>query len=849
MAPPKLLIPPTKAPGTLPDVFEKLRDALSTSSPSDPSSHPSALRQPVQDFVNKRDEALRAITGTGAGAGKLQAILSYQAQVAHLCTKLESTAPIPWSYEAIFSTQSSTFGTVRTVQGPISYQCLHYERICVLYNLASLLAQDAGKEKWTNLGFTSAGGSMDAYNRAMEGFQKAAWLFGYLEKTTSDIYNFLPPDVSHPFSPEFSAASLKSMKDLCHALSMEVFWYKYLANVQGFSTKENQILSKIAFHASEYYRSAHAAAKEGKNGSSEEGGAWPGWGFPKEWISLLSAKSAYFEAESQWRKSREDLAANRYGEEITRLEHAARVLSGIQGRKYHPDIVRAIEELRTTIATNLTRANKDNTLIYLQQTPPLSSLPSIDPKNTVRTLVPAKEIPSIAQPLAFLNSNKDGLGAPIFAHLVPWVVHVGIELYMDRLERIRLDWQQHRKEVEGESAKQLADLGLPGSLEAVRLPSSLPPSLLKESEEVRRSGGVEALEKTHQEIKRQAGANMRNLSKTLDLLEKEYEKDEELRERWGERWIRISSEEGSKEHRKQAEELRGKLREAGEVDRMIGRKWSDWEERIAVLSGTEAELKEVVPTGVVRELRHDSASERSVRKLGTYLEDVSSLKEELQNLEAELDVEIGSEDPKVAIEDFLLGKHKDGEELKAADLEPVLEKALKKYRKFEKGLKEVERKQEELLLHIRDANDRFLQTRQEDKTVKAREQALQDLDAAYQKYLELTNEFSQAVKFHNAAARQITNLLNSTNEWYHARMQEARDIESELATHSDKIANLDLNYEEDNEEEESEEESDLEPPPNLPKTLPPASRESSSATKRQLYNPKLHGPPKFASNA
>lgn len=184
----------------------------------------------------------------------------------------------------------------------------------------------------------------------------------------------------------------------------------------------------------------------------------------------------------------------RYGDELGRL-HLARkyVNAGLEvSKKGVPQqIIVDIKSLQATLADLLKRAERDNTLIYLQAVTAESALPSIQSPPMVRAMVPQE----VEFPLPRLHSSSDGLGMrPLFEGMVPYAVQMSVALYDDRKDAfIRDELQKRRDELDAEATKNLQALNLPGALQALEVPLGLPPSLLRNAEELRRAGGTKRL--------------------------------------------------------------------------------------------------------------------------------------------------------------------------------------------------------------------------------------------------------------------------------------------------------------------------------------------------------------------
>lgn len=146
----------------------------------------------------------------------------------------------------------------------------------------------------------------------------------------------------------------------------------------------------------------------------------------------MNFKRWHFAAASQYRKSCDDLGSNRYGDELGRLKIAElniKRASDVSKKGVSPHIISDLESLRKVIQTNVTRASKDNDLIYLEPVTSASNLPPIPGADMVKVMLP----PQIANPIPLLRLEPaPALGNPLFRELVPYGVHIAISIYDDR---------------------------------------------------------------------------------------------------------------------------------------------------------------------------------------------------------------------------------------------------------------------------------------------------------------------------------------------------------------------------------------------------------------------------------
>lgn len=190
----------------------------------------------------------------------------------------------------------------------------------------------------------------------------------------------------------------------------------------------------------------------------------------------MTVKRWHFAAAAQYRKSCDDLGANRcvknlgnllrrapiltlpiarrYGDELGRLKvgegHVKRAMDSSK-RGVAQSVLDDLKSLQQIIAANLARGSRDNDLIYLEPITPASNLPPIAPAVMAKAVLPAE----LANPIPLLRETPaPALGKPLFAELVPYGVHLAISIYEDRKDSlVREEISARREELDAISAR------------------------------------------------------------------------------------------------------------------------------------------------------------------------------------------------------------------------------------------------------------------------------------------------------------------------------------------------------------------------------------------------------------
>ncbi|KAK4045959.1 pH-response regulator protein palA/rim20 [Microbotryomycetes sp. JL201] len=592
--------------------------------------------------------------------------------------------------------------------------------------------------------------------------------------------SFAAPQIDPP-SPDLNVDVIQALRDICLAQAQEAFWSKGVMD-----RLKNGTIAKLAAKVSEFYESAVAKAKQSKGA----GGAWPAFAFPDAFISHLTVKQLHFAAVAQYRRSMDDLSANRYGDELGRLQAADAFVKRAMAvpKKGIADSVlkdlKARRSLASTVTDNKVRATKDNDLIYLEAVTPLSALPRIVPAVMAKTVTPDV----VMNPIAQLQAHSlDGLGRPLFLSLVPFEVHQGCELYADRrAELFKSDLTGRQEQLDKEQARMLSQLGLPASIEAVMQPMGLPASLIDRSKEVQREGGVEKLRSMLQDVRRVARINHKLLSEAQSTLAREQEEDSKLRTQHGtDRWTRLPSDIAGAQLRAQVDNFANILDAAGESDGVVRTKFGSHEHRFQLLSSDGSTLESAIPRleDPARQSPDSSQQAATLRQVRRLLDELSDIRLQRQVIADEAKRTAAAENirPRLVAEAERLSakihaEDGSGTKLELHMFEDMFMRELRKYEGFVERMQENANRQDDLLHQIKSANDGFLQARKRDPALAKREKALQDLDSAFTMFCEVLQNLQEGLNFYSDLSKLLGELGEACKQWAIARSNEAQEL-------------------------------------------------------------------------
>ncbi|KAI0303832.1 pH-response regulator [Multifurca ochricompacta] len=603
---------------------------------------------------------------------------------------------------------------------PVSLSNLHFERCCLLFNLASLYSQ---------LGLAEDHTTPDGLKRASTFYQSAAGTFSYLKasawpklKSTLSEEDGLPLDLSEAF--------LNSMESLMLAQAQECVWQWA---VMG--RNSNGTIAKLAAQVDSYIASLSSPH--------------------------LMVKYLHFSAAAQYRKSIDDTERNRYGHEVARLTFAQTTA------KRAFDMARRGHSLLEIVDLNYTRARRDNDLIYHQDVPPVSSLPVIQSASMVESVVP----PGLLEPRKVLGNDN-----LIFGELISWGVQTALELYNDRRDStIKEHIKDRAQQLDNDYTRKLQSHNLPAALDALDKPIGLPPSLLKKAEDVRSENGPERVEKLLEDVEMLSQRAMAVLTEALDILDQEASEDEQLRRSTPTQ--RLPSHQANDQLTSKAERYRNILNQAAESDAVIRQRWEEWEKCIVQLTWDEAKLEAAVPSSTVV---WSSAGRLVTGATQTHARALRVLLEQLDDLVRERNQLVSRAQRLAEVDDISARIFKEAAglerwaEVQPSMFEDTLDQELAKYDKFRRDIEEGSTRQSEMLENTR--MESFISSRSEDSSVKEREHALQSLDLSYHKYKEIIRHLDEGMQFYNDLTTILMRFKESCIEWVMGRRSELQCV-------------------------------------------------------------------------
>ena len=605
--------------------------------------------------------------------------------------------------------------------------------------------------------------AMSANRSSPEGLKSACNFFCLAAGVISHIKAVVIPEMRSTPPEDMDDMTLESLEHLMLAQSQELFWQKAVKD----GLKDGSI-AKLAAKVSDLYSEAQDYGIKSDSISSE-------------WIHHMSAKHHHFAAAAQFRAACDCLEKRKYGEEVARLRDSLTCVNEAlkEARYLNRAVLGDLNGLKNKVSEDLKTAEKDNDTIYLLPVPAKSDLKALDRASMVAAKVPVE----VSDPLSMLGEDGD-LGCPLFTKLVPYAVHLAASMYADR--RDRLVNNTIIDELEGLTARLhdlLQSLNLPGSLQALEKPLGLPPTLVSHAEEIRQQDGINRLQRSMTETEKLKTSDKTVYEEAVETLRVEAAEDEQARRRHGtDRWKRTKSSEAAAHLYSQNREIDGYFKSANNSDNLVREKIKGHEQLIRLLSGTDRDLEDFVPSS--RRATMTAKLEREATTLRGCLNEVTRLESRRKKKIDTLRGKAKSDDvnPDLLKEAARLEREYPMQTIQAAQFEEFFEERLRRYDADEATIQEEQGEQDNVSTRLQRANTSFLEARRGDTSTKEREQALQSLENAYYRYKEIISNLEVGRKFYNDLAKMVARYRDDCKNFAYQRRAELGSIESDLTS-------------------------------------------------------------------
>lgn len=396
----------------------------------------------------------------------------------------------------------------------------------------------------------------------------------------------------------------------------------------------------------------------------------------------------------------------------------------------------------------------------------------------------ARTPPQVADPYKYIG-EKEEFGPALFSRLVPFSVHVAISIYEDRRDQMVNNQIIQQLENLNDSIHSLFEqLGIPGSLQAIEKPVGLPQSLVQHAEEIRQADAVERVKRSFADIDKLRSNDLAIFEEGKAALASEEEEDQKLLRKYGtDRWSRPDSQTDPKgaELRTVAGEIEGYLSSSISSDSVVKEKFAAVEDLLRILSGTDRQLMDYVPSSRRPEISDEM--KQAVGKLRSAYSDVLRLESRRRKKVETLRENTKRDDikPDILKEAARLERQYPTVAIQPVHFESFFDKRLDKlYEPEFESIKKEQEEQDKLLSQVERANREFESQKRQKSNMgsREREQALQRLDNAFFKYKEVVNNIEVARKFYNDLNKIVgQGFRDRVKAWVGERHMQARALE------------------------------------------------------------------------
>ncbi|KAK6490530.1 programmed cell death 6-interacting protein-like isoform X1 [Huso huso] len=650
----------------------------------------------------------------------LEILLRYYDQLCVVEPKFpfsENQLCLTFTWKDAFDKGSLFGGSVK-----LALASLGYERSCVLFNIGALASQIASEQ---NLD------SDEGLKTAAKYYQLASGAFSYIKDTVLSALNREP-------TMDISPDTVGTLSQIMLAQAQEVFFLKATSDKM-----KDAIIARLANQAADFYGDAFKQCQYKEN--------LPKYFYFQEVLPVLAAKHCIMQANAEYHQSMLAKQQKKFGEEIGRLQHATDLVKTVASR--YDEYVN-VKDLSDKISRALAAAKKDNDFIYHDRVPDLKDLEAIGKAALVKSTV-------IKVPISQKFTD-------LFEKMVPLAVQNSMTVYNSRKAEIVNRLIGQMREATNLSNGVLASLNLPAALEDLS-GDSIPQSILEKSRAIIQQGGLQSIDQLIKDLPELLQRNREILDESLRILDEEEATDNELRNKFGQRWQRTASNDLYKPLRTEGGNARNVLDKAVQADIVVKQRYGTHREMIALLCKPEAELNAAIPSANPAKTLQGSEVVSVLRALLANVNEVKMEREKLENDIKSAQFDMTSK--------FLTALAQDGaineEAISVTELDNI-------YGGYTQKVLQSLKSQEEILGKIQNSHQEFSTMRQSNADANQREEMLKKLAAAHDSYVELSSNLKEGTKFYNELTEILLKFQNKCSDIVFARKTERDELLKDL---------------------------------------------------------------------
>ncbi|CAF2989241.1 unnamed protein product [Rotaria socialis] len=649
-------------------------------------------------------------------------ILRYYDQLHAIEYKLpitENQIRIYFKWQDAFVSGGSLFGSKQKSNG--SWK-LAYEKACVLFNIG---------HAYSDLAL--------AQNLSIDEQMKAATRYFQL---SSGVFSFLKDYVNanslSDLSVDFEPAVLACISWFMLGQAAELIYIKS-------ASFKDEVAAKVAAHAADCYKEAYTSSK---TESAKKV-------IPENYVNIMFVKHLLFQSKAEYHAGNQAQADRKYGLKVVRYDRAKDFADQAVSKCATSTFTPTLRANQDEIAKASAAAHKDNDFVYHERLP--------DPKtlDTILAQPIAKPLP-VSFPIT--PEFKD-----LFASLVPIALNNALAAFNSKRAEIMNIEINRLREANNVLNSVLASMNLPAAIED-NGGRQVPASVMEKANEVKRQGGIHALDKMISDLPESLKRNKEILDETIRMLDDEERGDSDLRTQFKERWTRTVSSKLTGPLREEAKKYMDIIQNAINADKIVQEKFRMNRDCIVLLSKQTNEIADELPSATAAGALRDSFVVRELRRL---MENVAAVKAEREVIESELK---GTDSDSVRarlIGGFQQGNHHDENSVVVHEIESI-------YTPLRQQVSESLSKQEHLVENVHRAHQQFQNEKQGNETSAMRDEMLKNLARAYDAYQELLNNLKEGTKFYNDLTPLLLKFQNKVSDFVFARKTEKDDLMQDI---------------------------------------------------------------------
>lgn len=554
---------------------------------------------------------------------------------------------------------------------------------------------------------------------------------------------------------DFDQQTLSALRSLMLAQAQELIWLKAVTN----PSMKNTVVARLAMKVSDLY----AEAWEHANNSDK---------ITLDWTNYMKVKQLHLKAGAHYRMSIVAQDSFDYGVQVAHLKYAASLAKEAAKHKRYVSefVLEDLKGLTTTVEDTLRTAEKDNDLVYLKPVPATQDLPPI----AGVSMVDAETPPTLL---------SRGSTPHYFNTLVPFSVIQIAQAFRERQDKYVVEnFHEPLQALTRMLNGFLSDRDLPATIDMLQKPENLPESIIHHAKEIQSIGGIRIIEDSMREISKLCDKCKELVLDCEERLRLEKQEDDMMREREGTaRWLRQPSVDAAVEYTARIEKMKDYLRQGHESDVLIGDSYRSIKSLLEAYCKGHQALMDQIPRSTAVTL--DATLGKLTADLRGLLSEVDKMEKSRQRFLSSIEVKSREHNVlSVILSEFKVNPNAflspEGV-IEPVKFEAVYERHI---RFLSTDLKYVEQqKKQQMVLEqkIEATNAEFVEKKNipYNEKQQARLGALQVLEEAYVRYLELISNLNHASNFYSDFLDRGNVVLHDTDQYLYARREEARELE------------------------------------------------------------------------